>query len=114
MSELKTIGTIKEIGELQTFDSGFTKVEFVLTTDEQYPQEVKFEAVKEKAEKMLKFNKVGDRIEVKFNLRGNEHNGKYYVNLQCWYTQNMESNEAEGTSSHKTTAEAEGEEDLPF
>jgi len=113
MSELKLIGTIKQIGEIQTFDSGFTKIEFVITTEDQYPQEVKFEAIKEKAEKFTQHNKVGDRIEVKFNVRGNEYEGKYYVNLQSWYTQNMESNEAEGTTSHKTLAE-EGAEDLPF
>ena len=67
------------------------------------------------SESFLKFHKVGDRIEVKFNIRGNEYNGKYYVNLQSWYVQNIESNEAEGTTSHKTTAEAEAETpDLPF
>lgn len=120
MSELKIIGTIKQIGELQTFDSGFTKVEFVLTTEDQYPQEVKFEMVKEKADKFLKFNKVGDRISVKFNIRGNEYNGKHFVNLQGWYTENMESNESEGTNpanEHPTTAGQlveEGEDDLPF
>ena len=116
--ELKIIGTIKVIGELQTFDSGFSKVEFVLTTDEQYPQDIKFEAVKEKADKFLQYNKVGDRIEVKFNVRGNEYNGKYYNTLQAWYTQNVESNEADGTTSRKTLSEVGSTEeeinDLPF
>ena len=41
---LQLTGTIKLIGEVQTFDSGFRKVEFVLTTnDEKYPQDVKFD-----------------------------------------------------------------------
>ena len=57
MSELKIIGTIKEIGELQTFDSGFVKREFILTTEEQYPQDVKFEAIKEKNIELEAFNK---------------------------------------------------------
>ena len=58
MSELKCTGTIKQIGELITFDSGFQKVEFILTTNEKYPQDVKFDIVKEKAEQFLKYNKV--------------------------------------------------------
>ena len=80
MSELKCTGTIKQIGELITFDSGFQKVEFILTTNEKYPQDVKFDIVKEKAEQFLKYNKVGDAVEVDFNIRGSEYKDKYYVN----------------------------------
>ena len=116
MSELKIIGKIKMIGELQIFNSGFQKREFVVTTEEQYPQDIKFEAIKEKAVDFEKHRKVDERVSVKFNVRGNEYNGKYYVNLQSWFIENMESNEAEGTSSVKGSAEllAEGEDDLPF
>ena len=77
-------GTVKLINDLQTFDSGFQKREFVVTTKETYPQDVKFEVVKAKALTFDEFVKVGDEIEVKFNIRGNEYNGKYYVNLACW------------------------------
>lgn len=35
-------GVISKIGDVQTFESGFNKIEFVVTTDEMYPQEVKF------------------------------------------------------------------------
>jgi len=85
MSELKLNGTIKMIGEVQNFDSGFSKREFVITTNEQYPQDVKFEVVKEKATDFEQYNKVGDNVDVKFNVRGNEYNGKYYVSLQSWH-----------------------------
>ncbi|KAK7249640.1 hypothetical protein SO694_00004165 [Aureococcus anophagefferens] len=37
-------GTISKIGEVQTFESGFAKIEFVVTTEEMYPQEVKLPA----------------------------------------------------------------------
>ena len=84
MSELKTTGKIKLIGDIQTFDSGFKKLEFVITTNDQYPQDIKFEIVKEKADDFKKFNKVGDMVDVKFNLRGNEWKDKYYVSLQAW------------------------------
>lgn len=69
--------------ETQTFSSGFTKREFVVTTDEQYPQDIKFELIKEKTTAIDSF-KDGDTLKVSFNMRGNEYNGKYYVNLQAW------------------------------
>lgn len=91
MSELKLTGTIKQIGEKVTFDSGFSKVEFVLTTNENYPQDVKFEITKEKADNFLQYNKVGNVVDVKFNIRGNEFNNKYYVNLQAWHVASLKS-----------------------
>ena len=54
---LQLTGTIKLIGEVQTFDSGFKKVEFVLTTnDEKYPQDVKFDISQDKVDDFLKYN----------------------------------------------------------
>ena len=76
-------GTIKLVMDLQTFDSGFTKREFVITTKEQYPQELKFELVKDKTS-LIDNYKQGDDVKVSFNLRGNEYNGRYYVNLGAW------------------------------
>ena len=82
---LQLNGTIKLIGEKQTFDSGFQKVEFVLTTnDEKYPQDVKFEIVQDKVDDFLKYNKVGSVVDVDFNVRGNEYKEKYYVSLTAW------------------------------
>lgn len=76
-------GSIKMIMDTQTFDSGFQKKEFVVTTKEQYPQDVKFELVKERVDLLAPY-KSGDQIKVHFNVRGNEFKGKYYVNLQAW------------------------------
>ena len=82
---LQLNGTIKLIGEKQVFDSGFQKVEFVLTTnDEKYPQDVKFEIVQDKVDDFLKYNKIGSVVDVDFNVRGNEYKGKYYVSLTAW------------------------------
>lgn len=106
--ELKLTGTIKQIGELQTFDSGFTKVEFVITTDETYPQDVKFEAVKDKADSFIQYNKVGSKVDVKFNVRGNEYKDKFYVSLQAWHVQSL------GETTEAKQPVTEGEDDLPF
>lgn len=83
MSELKIKGTVKVLMDVQTFDSGFTKREFVITTLEQYPQDVKLEVTQNRVE-LLNSIKVGQTIDVSFNIRGNEYNGRYFVNLQAW------------------------------
>jgi len=95
-------GKIKVINDTQTFDSGFQKREFVVTTDEQYPQDIKLEFVKDKCG-ILDTYKVGQDVLVSYNLRGNEYNGKYYTNLQAW---RVESGEAvEQASSPKANSE---------
>ncbi|GAA5122843.1 DUF3127 domain-containing protein [Luteolibacter yonseiensis] len=80
-------GKIKLISEVQSFASGFTKREFVVTTaHDKFPQDLKFEVVKDKCS-MLDSFKTGDEVQVNFDIRGNEYNGKYFVNLSCWKLQ---------------------------
>ena len=85
---LELNGKIKVIMDVQTFGSGFTKREVVITTEEQYPQDVKFEALKEKTAILDQYS-VGDQVKVSFNVRGNEYQGKYYVSLQSWKIDNI-------------------------
>jgi hypothetical protein len=80
-------GKIKVINETQSFPSGFTKREFVVTTaHDKYPQDLKFEIVKDKCPLLDAFE-VGQDVQVSFDIRGNEYNGKYFVNLSCWKIQ---------------------------
>jgi len=77
-------GKIIILDDTQTFGSGFTKREFVIeTADDKYPQKIKLEAVKAGCDKLDAY-KVGDGIKVDFNIRGNEYNGKHYVQLSAW------------------------------
>ena len=77
-------GTIKVIMDTQTFDSGFSKREFVVTTaDSKYPQDIKFEMIKDKGAVLDAFGE-GQEVKVTFDVSGNEYNGKFYVNLQAW------------------------------
>ena len=82
-NQLSLSGTVKLISDVQTFDSGFSKQEFVVTTADQYPQDVKFEVVKDRISQLANIQQ-GQTVKVAFNVRGNEYNGKYYVNLQAW------------------------------
>jgi single-strand DNA-binding protein len=76
-------GTILEIQPEQQFASGFSKREFVVTTRDKYPQPIKLEFTKERCAQLDDYQP-GDPVKVSFNLRGNEHQGRHYVNLQAW------------------------------
>lgn len=83
MASYEMTGQLKVKGETQTFPSGFSKRMFVITTQEQYPQDVAFEVVKDRTSAVDKFNE-GDMLKVTFDVRGREYNGKYYVNLNAY------------------------------
>ena len=77
-------GKLKVIFDTQTFPSGFTKREFVVTIgDDNYPQDVKFELIKDKCAWLDNFSQ-DQEITVSFDIRGNEFKDRYYVNLNCW------------------------------
>lgn len=87
-------GNIKVIFDTQTFPSGFSKREFVVTVgDDKYPQDIKFELIKDKCSWLDNFQQ-GQQVNVNFDIRGNEYNGKYYVNLNCWKIVGAGSNQA--------------------
>lgn len=87
MGMFELSGKIKLIESTQTFNSGFTKREFVITTnDSKYPQDIKFEVVKDRCEQLDQYSQ-GQDVQVNFDVRGNEYNGRHYVNLNCWKIQ---------------------------
>lgn len=88
-------GKIHQVNDVQTFDSGFSKREFVVETIDQYPQMIKFELLKDKTNLTDSFNQ-GDSINVHFDIRGNEYQGKYYVNLVCWKVEQPQAANAGG------------------
>ncbi len=80
---MQITGAIRKIFETQTFPSGFVKREIVITTKEQFPQELKVEWLKDSVSKIDGLN-VGDEVEADVNLRGSEYQGKYFVQLVGW------------------------------
>jgi len=114
---MELTGKIKLINDTQTFDSGFTKREFVVTTHEQYPQDIKFECVKDRTALLDNFG-IGDGVSVQFNIRGNEYQEKYYVNLQAWKIDKAEDGHSELPSSDDSIdtlmPDDDKEDDLPF
>lgn len=86
---MEITGTIIEIFAEQVVGSNnFKKREFVLKTEGQYPQEIKFQAVQDKTT-ILNFVKKGDNVLVKFNLGGQSWTNKegvknWFNSLNAW------------------------------
>ena len=83
-------GKVKLIQDAQTFGSGFTKREMVVTVEDgKYPQEINVEFVQDKVI-MLDSLVAGQEVTITFDIRGREYNGKYFNNLQGWKIQTGE------------------------
>ena len=111
---MELTGKIKLINSPQSFESGFTKREFVVTTNEQYPQDIKLELIKEKCS-ILDNYQAGNDVKVSFNLRGNEYQGKYFVNLQAWKIEAITGSAAKAATNETVeNALPPEQDDLPF
>ncbi len=123
MSDFKLEGTVYKIFDEQQISASFKKREFVLVTDEQYPQHIKFELVQDRCS-LIEGYKVNDIITVHFNLSGREWmpkdggDAKYFVSLKAWRIEKpATSAQAPTGSAPFPTAEPPTEEigdDLPF
>ena len=81
-------GTIKKIGETQTFASGFQKRELVLLTEEQYPQPIQIDFLSDKID-LLNNVSEGESVKVGINIRGKEWTNpqgevKYFNSITGW------------------------------
>lgn len=80
-------GKVKVIQDEQTFSSGFSKREMVVTVEDgNYPQDINLEFLKDKIS-LLNDLSVGQNVTVTFDLRGREYNGRYFNNLVGWKIQ---------------------------
>lgn len=82
-------GNIYKIGDTETFPSGFTKRLLVVETEGEYPQKIPMEFVKEKTS-ILDNYRIGDKVTVDINLRGNEYQEKFYLSAQGWRIEKTE------------------------
>jgi hypothetical protein len=102
----------------------FQAREFVIETEGNYPQYVKFQLVQDRCALLDPFEE-GQLINVHFDLRGREWNGKYFTNLNAWRIEQGGAQAAAPASAppaadssfpsaddEPTTAEAD--DDLPF
>ena len=124
MSSFKIGGTLKVIGDIQTFPSGFTKREIVIEThDDKYPQLIPLSLLKDQTS-LTNGMQTEDRVTAYFNIKGREYNGRYFNDLIAWkLTKDYDQSQAdkfteilrESPSSTDTqTAKKEELDEIPF
>ena len=81
-------GTVKKLGETQTFASGFQKRELILLTEEQYPQPIQIDFLSDKID-LLNDVSEGESVKIGVNIRGREWTNpqgevKYFNSITGW------------------------------
>jgi hypothetical protein len=108
-------GTITAITEVEVLDNGAAKLSYRIDTGEAYNSLWEFEIYKgadhvEHAHNFVKYNKVGDKVEVEFNVRPRiwAEKDKCFTTLSHWKcTKVSEAPEAPETPTQE-------DDDLPF
>jgi len=81
-------GAIIYISQTEKLSDKLTKRFFVVLTDEQYPQELKIEALNKSCD-VLDFQKIDDKVKVTYNVRGRSWTSKegkkdWFNTLSLW------------------------------
>jgi hypothetical protein len=80
----KLKGKLIHKGDAKQVSDKFRVMDFVIQTpDEKYPQSIQFQVMNDRIQEMDKFT-TGEEVEVTFDLRGREYNGKYYNTLNAY------------------------------
>ena len=109
---MKVTGKITKVLDVESGTSkagkAWKKLVFTLETKEEYNNLYAVEVFgEEKVDNFLKWNEIGNTVDVDFNVSANEWKGKYLVNLGAWKVF-----KAEATAKTETTEKVE--DDLPF
>lgn len=120
MSNTATVqGTIVKVGEVQSIgENNFKKREVVVNTGGQYPQEIKVELVKDKAENFDLG--VGASTTFDCNLRGRRFKGndgtdKFFVSIEAWrWTSAAVNTPVSSSEPVSATPQGDDSQDLPF
>lgn len=85
----KITGKILAIGEVVQVSEKFQKLEFVVETQEQYPQTYPIQLSQDKVD-IIKYYNVGSIVDVNINIKGrawqnpNTLETRYFVTLEAW------------------------------
>ena len=90
----------------------WTKTSFVIeVADGKYAKDIAFDTMNDDVIDKIAAARIGDEVEVKFDVQSREYNGKYYTNINCYgfYVKS-----AQSTESPKNDAVPDEKDDLPF
>lgn len=98
-------GKIHKVFPSENKSGSFQAREFVIEVESgQYPQLIKFQLTQERCDLIDSYSE-GEEIQVSFDLRGREWDGKYFINLNAWRLNRPSSTEK--TEDVKTAAQEE-------
>jgi hypothetical protein len=96
-------GDIVKIFDTEKKTDTFQTREFVIKTEGQYPQFIKFQLTQDRCDIVDKYN-VEQKVKVSFDLRGREWNEKYFTNLNAWRIDQAQVAEPQADSSNNAGA----------
>lgn len=110
-------GKLKKVFDTQQITNSFKKREFVVTTIEQYPQDILIEFTQDKCD-VLNSYEAGQTVKVEINLKGREWINpegvaKYFNTIQAWRIEKINDSQDNFDNVHNTPSQGE-EDDLPF
>ena len=110
-------GKIKSVGNTEQKSAKFAVRTFVLELEGKYPELVEFQLVNNNTFLINPF-KEGQEVDVYFNLKGREYNGRVYNSLQAWKIEGEPNTNLDDSTTQEhapqTEPQTKGDEDLPF
>lgn len=105
---LTITGVIKLIRPIQQISATFSKREFVIETNEQYPQSIQLELHADRVDLIDSYTK-GQEVECHINIRGRlwtspQGEDKYFNTLICWKIQLPSANAPQNNQRAASTA----------
>jgi len=123
---MEITGRIKKIFETQNVTASFKKRELVVTTQEQYPQDILIEFTQDKTD-VLNAYQPGAEVRISINIRGREWINpegvaKYFNSIQGWRIEALTPEQPASNSGYQDFAPAPAvdtfassdDDDLPF
>jgi hypothetical protein len=110
-------GRIKSVGNTEQKSAKFAIRTFVVEIEGKYPELIEFQLVNNNTLIIDPF-KPGDEVDIHFNLKGREYNGRVYNSLQAWKIEGESKSSNNETATREndpqTTSQNKDESDLPF
>lgn len=121
---MEAVGKLKLIKDIQKVSEKFQKREFIIETNETYPQTIQLEFQGNNCD-IIDAYKVGQEVSCSLNLRGREWTNpqgevKYFNTIVCWKIQPSNApvggtaNAAKTKTNPKEVAGNDDDGDLPF
>lgn len=119
---LEIIGKIHSKLDIQNGVSArgnWSKQEFIIETQEQYPRKVCMNVWGvDKVEELTRYN-IGDTVKASVNIESREFNNRWYTDVRAWKLERMETQQPQQdgfpAAANATDFPADaGEDDLPF